>query len=357
MQNKLLMTPGPTNVPDRVLKKMSQAVLHHRTSEFSGVFNEMSERLKYVFQTKNPVLTFTSSGTGGLEAAVVNMFSKGDKVLAVTIGVFGDRFIKIAKLYGLNVDVISVPWGKGVTVEEIKDKLCDEHKALIVTYNETSTAATNPIKEIGEFMKDKKQLLMVDGVSAIGGMEAKMDEWNIDVLVTGSQKALMTPPGLAFVGVSDKAWEAAEKSNLPKFYFDFKSARESLEKSMPQNPYTPSVPLIIAANEALNMIEDEGLYNVYARHDKLAAIVRNEVENMGLKIYTDKQYLSSVVTGIIFEEDNIASKIKKRMEEEFDIIIAGGQQKLKGKMIRIGHMGCVDEEMIERTLNSLRKCL
>ena len=165
MNNKLLMTPGPTNVPDRVLKKMQESMFHHRTKEFSNVFYEMSNKLKHIFQTENPVLTLTCAGTGGLEASIANMFSKGDKVLIVTIGVFGDRFIKIAKIYGLDVDVLSVPWGKGVTVEEIKDRLLDEHKALIVTHNETSTGAVNPIKEIGEFMKDKEQLFIVDGVS------------------------------------------------------------------------------------------------------------------------------------------------------------------------------------------------
>lgn len=357
MINKLLMTPGPTNVPDRVLKKMAETVFHHRTKEFSHILADMTDRLKYVFQTKNPVLTLTCAGTGGLEASIANLFSKGDKVLIVTIGVFGDRFIKIAKTYELDVDVLSIPWGRGVTLEEIKDNLLEEHKALIVTHNETSTAAVNPIKEIGEFMRNKKQLFIVDGVSSIGGIEARMDEWNIDVLVTASQKALMTPPGLSFVGVSDKAWEASERANLPKFYFDFKVARESLEKSMPQNPYTPAVSLIAATNEALKMIEEEGLHNVYARHEGLSKKFRSEVEKMGLNIYTDKDYLSNNVTAISFNEDNIASNIKKRMEDEFGIVIAGGQQNLKGKMIRIGHMGCIDEEMIERTLNALRKCL
>lgn len=357
MIDKLLMTPGPTNVPERVLRKMSESVIHHRTEEYSKIFKEMTKRLEYVFQTKNPVLTFTAAGTGGLEATIANMFSKDDKVLAVSIGVFGDRFIKIAKIYGLDVDVISVPWGKGVTLDEIKEKFSEKYKALIVTHNETSTATVNPIKEIGEFMKDKKQLFIVDGVSSIGGIEVKMDEWNIDVLVTASQKALMTPPGLCFIGVSDKAWEYAQKSNLPKFYFDFKAAREYLKKPMPQNPYTPAVTLIVAANEALKMIEEEGLYNVYERHAKLALMFRNEIKKMGLNIYTDEKYLSNTVTAITFNEDGVASEVKKKMEEEFNIIIAGGQQKLKGKMIRVGHMGCVNKEMIERTLNALKKCL
>lgn len=357
MEGKLLMTPGPTNVPKRVLAKMSEAVLHHRTEEYGKVFGEMSERLKYVFQTKNPVLTFPSAGTGGLESAIVNMFSKGDKILVACVGVFGERFAKIARIYGVDVEVLEVPWGRGVKVDEISKRLKDEHKALIVTHNETSTAVTNHIKEIGEFMKDKDQLYIVDGVSSIGGIEAKMDDWNIDVLITATQKALMSPPGLAFVGVSDKAWAAAEKSTLPKFYWDFKNARESLEKEIAQNPYTPAVSLIVAANESLKMIQEEGLYNVYKRHETLANKFRNEATKMGLKLYSDKDYLSDTVTGIIFEEDGIASKIKNRMEEEFNIVIAGGQGKLKGKMIRLGHMGCVNEEMIDRSVDALRRCL
>lgn len=357
MEEKLLMTPGPTNVPQRVLNKMAEAVIHHRTVEYGKLFGEMNERIKMVFQTKNHVLTFPAAGTGGLESAIVNMFSAGDKVLIASIGVFGDRFIKIAKIYGLEVDEINVPWGRGVTIEEIKENLRDDHKALIVTHNETSTATTNPIKEIGEFMKNKKQLFIVDGVSSIGGLEVKMDDWNIDVLITASQKALMTPPGLAFVGVSDKAWDAARKSTLPKFYWNYLNAREYLDKPVPENPYTPAVSLIAAANEALKMIEEEGLYNVYKRHEILAEKIRQETEKMGLKIYTDKKYKSDVVTGFVFEEEGIASKIKKKMENDFGIVIAGGQGKLKGKMIRIGHMGYVTDEMVDRTLNALRQCL
>lgn len=357
MQQKLLMTPGPTNVPERVLSKMAEAVLHHRTTEYGMLFAEMNERIKRVFQTTNPVLTFPAAGTGGLEASIVNMFSKGDKVLIASIGVFGDRFIKIAKIFGLEVDEIKIPWGEGVTVEDIKDKLTDEHKALIVTHNETSTASTNPIKEIGEFMKGKNQLLIVDGVSSIGGIEAKMDEWNIDILITASQKALMSPPGLAFVGVSEKAFEAAKKSTIPKYYWDFLSAREYLDKPVPENPYTPAVSLINAANEALKMIEEEGLYNVYKRHEVLAKKFRDETAKMGLKVFTNENFISPTVTGFLIEEEGKASKIKKRMEQEFNIVIAGGQGKLKGKMIRVGHMGCVDEEMIDRTLDALRKCL
>ncbi|KEI05901.1 class V aminotransferase [Clostridium botulinum] len=357
MINKLLMTPGPTNVPDRVLRKMGEEILHHRTKEFGALFGEMSERLKYIFQTKNSVLTFPASGTGGLEAAIINMFSKGDKILAVSCGVFGDRFITIAKIFGIEVDIIKVPLGTGVKLEEIKNKLTDEHKGLIVTHNETSTAVTNNIEKIGQFMKGKKQLFIVDGVSSVGGIEVKMDQWNIDVLITASQKALMSPPGLFFAGVSDKAWEANKNSDIPKFYLDFKRAKEFLEKPTPQNPYTPAVSLITATNEALKMMEEEGLYNIFKRHNKLANKFRDEVEKMGLSIYTDKDYLSNTVTAIKFDKDNIALKIKEKLEKEYNIIIAGGQGDLKGKIIRFGHMGCINQEMIYKSLDALKKCL
>lgn len=354
--NKLLMTPGPTNVPDRVIKKISEGMLHHRTEEYSKIFRELNERLKYVFQTKNPVLTFPSSGTGGLEAALVNSFSKGDKILAVSIGDFGDRFMKIAKTYELDVDEIKIPWGSAVTLDKIKEKLTEDHKGLIVTHNETSTAAVNPIKEIGEFLKNKNILFIVDAVSSLGGIDIKMDDWGIDVLVTASQKALMSPPGLAFIGVSEKALERAEKSNLPRFYFDFLNAKKFLDKENPENPYTPAVPLIVGANEALKMIEEEGLENVFLRHKNLANKFREEVKKMGLTLFAEPNAFSNTVTAINIE-DGKASFIKENLEKNYGIIIAGGQGHTKGKLIRVGHMGYVNEEMIDITLNALKNSI
>ncbi|MBU5483585.1 alanine--glyoxylate aminotransferase family protein [Clostridium sp. MSJ-11] len=351
---KLLMTPGPTNVPERVLNKMNEKMIHHRTSEYSNLFREFNERLKFVFQTSNNVLTFPSAGTGALEASIANCFSTGDRILAVSIGDFGDRFIQIAKIYGLTVDEIKVPWGKAVSLEEIKNNLKDYHKGLIITHNETSTGAVNPIKEIGEYLKDKNILYIVDAVSSLGGIDIRMDEWNIDVIVTASQKALMSPPGLSFVGVSKKAFEYCKVSNIPKFYFDFLNANKFLEKADPQNPYTPAVSLISAANEALAMIEEEGLNNVFLRHKILADKFREEIKGMGLNIFTDENALSNTITAISFEN---ANDIKNRLEKEYNIIVAGGQGAAKGKMIRVGHMGCINEEMIYRTMNAIREII
>lgn len=351
---KLLMTPGPTNVPKRVLNKMSENMIHHRTSEYSNLFTELNKRLKFVFQTNSNVLTFPSAGTGALESCIVNCFNFGDKVLAVSIGDFGDRFIQIAKIYGLQVDEIKIPWGKAVSLEEIEDKLKDHHKGVIVTHNETSTGAVNPIKEIGEFLKIKNVIYIVDAVSSLGGIDIKMDEWNIDVLATASQKALMCPPGVSFVGLSPKALDYCKASKLPKFYFDFLIANKYLEKEEPQNPYTPAVSLIAAANEALKMIEEEGLENVFLRHKILAEKFRSEIKNMGLKLFTDEFALSNTITAVSLDN---AGEIKRRLEKEYGIIVAGGQGDTKGKMIRVGHMGCVNEDMINRTLNALKEVI
>lgn len=358
MEGKLLMTPGPTRVPDRVLRKMSEAVLHHRTIEYSKIFGELSERLKYVFQTDNTVLTFPAVGTGGLESAIVNMFSEGDRILVVCTGVFGERFATIARNYRLKVDTIDVKWGKSVTLDQIKERFDDSiYKGLIVTHNETSTAVLNPVQQIGEYMKDKDALLIVDSVSGLGGLDIKMDAWNIDVLITSSQKALMSPPGLAFVGVSDKAWQRTKESKIPKYYWDYNNCRKYLEKANPQNPYTPAVSLISATNEALKMMEEEGLQNVFKRHEILATRLREATKDMGLKIFTDSNCLSNNLTAFSIEEEGRAIAIKNRMEAEYNIIIAGGQAHLNGKMIRVGHMGFVDEEMIDLTINALKKCL
>lgn len=354
--NKLLMTPGPTNVPTRIFEEMNKYMIHHRTKEFGKVFEEFNDRLKFVFQTEHSVLTFPAVGTGGLEASIVNMFSQNDKVLAISIGVFGDRFIEIGKSFGVNIDVIEVPWGKGIEIDEIKNKLTDDYKALIVTHNETSTGATNDIEKIGEFMKGKKQLYIVDAVSSLGGLDIQMDNWNIDVLITASQKALMSPPGLTFIGVSEKAWDFYENSKIPKYYWDFKSVKKYMEKPIPQNPYTPAVSLIIGTNEALKMIQEEGLINVFKRHEDLASRFRKGIGSLGLKVFVDDRYLSNTITSVEFEEDK-TSKLKNIMEEKFNIVIAGGQGTLKNKIIRVGHMGYVNREMIDKTLYSLEKTL
>lgn len=355
MNGKLLMTPGPTNVPERVLKAMASPMIHHRTSDYVKLFAELNERLKFVFQTKNPVLMFPAAGTGGLEASIVNSFSPGDKVLGVSIGEFGDRFIKIAKIYGLQVDEIHVPWGEAVTLDEIKNNLKDEHKGVFITHGETSTGGVNPVKDIGAYLKDKDKLFIVDAVSSLGAIDIKMDEWNIDVLITASQKALMCPPGLFFVGLSDKAMEAARTSTMPRFYFDFLSARKFYDKG--QNPYTPAVSLVAAQNEALKIIEEEGLSNVFKRHDTLAKRLRDNLKNTPLKLFTKEYAIGNNLTVFSCDIEGSASIIKSTLESDYDILIAGGQSHTAGKVIRIGHMGYVNEEMIDRTSSSIIKIL
>ncbi|AHM56292.1 soluble hydrogenase, small subunit [Peptoclostridium acidaminophilum DSM 3953] len=355
MNEKLLMTPGPTNVPKRVLDSMSQSMMHHRTSEFSCMLSQMSERLKYVFQTSSDVLTFPAAGTGGLEAVIVNLFSPGDRVLLVSIGVFGDRFSKIAQVFGLDVDKLEVPWGMGADPQTIKESLKDSHKAVIVTHNETSTAAANDIKKIAEMLSGEDKLLIVDAVSSLGGLELRMDEWGIDAVVTASQKALMSPPGLAFISLSERAWEKSKESRLPKYYWDFEKARADLNKAKAQNPYTPAVSLIAATNEALAIIQEEGIENAWKRHELMANRIRSGIEKIGLGIFTHRDYLSNTVTAVDVGEK--AETVKAMMENEHGIIISGGQGVLKGRIIRIGHMGCIDGEMADRTLKALEDCM
>lgn len=358
-KDKLLMTPGPTMIPHRVRETMARQIIHHRTKEFEHYFVKMNESLKKVFQTQNPVLTLVSSGTGGMEAAVANAFSPGDKVLVVSTGVFGDRFVKITTRFGLDVKVISVPWGRGIDPEEIKKFLDspegDGVKGVFVTHNETSTGVANDIKSIGEVLRGRDCLYIVDAISSMGGMEIRTDEWGIDMVIAGSQKALMLPPGLAFVSVSEKAWNAIEKSKLPKFYFDFLAYRKSLNDNT--TPYTTAVTLVIAASESLDMILEEGLENIFARHKNLAEACRAAVKALGLELFADERYASDLITSIKAPEGIDIDQVRKIMNLQYDIMVTGGQQHLKGKIMRIGHMGYVDGFDLLKTITALELSL
>lgn len=357
-KEKLLMTPGPTMVPSTVLMAEGEPMIHHRTPEYSEIFKKLNENLKTVFQTKNHVITFPASGTGGLEASVVNFFSPGDKVLCVSIGLFGERVATIAQNFGLDVDKLSVTLGEAVDPKILEITLDKEdYKGLFVTHNETSTGATNDIETIGKIAKKRDVLLLVDAVSSLGGIDIQTDAWGLDVVVTASQKALMSPPGLAFISVSEKAWEMAKKSKMPKFYWDILKARESLEKASPQNPYTPAVSLIRACNKALEMIIEEGLQEVFNRHYKLAKATQTAVTALGLEFFTASSARSNVITSITMPEGIDGDKVKKIMSEKYDVIVAGGQGDLKGKLIRIGHMGYVNHGDIIQTIAALEKAM
>ena len=356
-KENLLMTPGPTMVPHRVLAAEARPMIHHRTSEYSEIFAAVNEGLAYVFQTKAPILTYPAAGSGVMEAAIANFFSAGDSVLAVSIGVFGNRFYKIALAFGLDADIYDVEWGSAADPDEIIRRLNEKkYKAVLITHNETSTGANNDIKRVAELMRGRDELLIVDAVSALGALEMRQDEWGIDVVITASQKALMASPGLAFMSVSDRAWKAYETAKLPKFYWDAGKALDSLRKNPPQNPYTPAVSLIRGLKESLDMIKEEGLENIFARHTRLANATRAAVEALGLECFADKAARSDCITSIRIPEGIDGEKVKKSMAN-YGVVAAGGQEDLKGKVVRIGHMGYCSEQDVLIAIAAFERAL
>lgn len=344
---KILMTPGPTNIPDEVFKAMS-VNMHHRTDEFAAVMVNVQSKLRKLFNTKNDVLILLCSGTGGLEASIVNLFSPKDKLLCINCGVFGKRFADIARMYGVDVHEKAIQWGYGAKPQGIEEELkSTNYKAVYATYSETSTGIKNDIKSIGEIVKKYGPLFIVDIVSALGGLEFNADDFNVDIAIAGSQKGLMCPPGLALISMSDRAWDAAEKSTLPKFYFDFKKYRES--KMM---PYTPGVSIILGLNRALDMLFEEGIDNVFDRHKRYSTIVKESTSHLGLVEFPSAEFASEVLTALYVPDGVDAKELIDSMQRS-GIVIAGGQGKLKGRIIRIGHIGYINDSFIMRTVDAL----
>lgn len=356
--NELLMTPGPAPLPPQVIEALGRQVVHHRTKEYGEIFKSLNEGLSYVFRTRYPVLTFTASGTGGMEAAIVNCFSPGDKVLLVSCGVFGDRFADIVSSMGLSMQKMDVPWGKSVDLRELDKKLEKDIKGVIVTHNETSTGVFNDIEAIGKLLEGRDTLFIVDAVSSLGGMEVNPDEWGIDIIVTSSQKALMSPPGLTFVSVSPRALEAARKNNnARRHYWDFVKAVDFIEKEFPQNPFTPAVNLIAASKEALSLIRAEGMDKVLKRHFRMAAMMREGAKAMGLELFADESCASNTVTAIKVPEGAEAKDIIDTLRKRHRIIISGGNKSLKGRIIRIAHMGYISEQDVLKAIAALEDTL
>lgn len=343
MLNKnYLLVPGPTPIPERVQNAMHIQMVNHRGPVFKAAFKEMIERVQRVFNTTTAdILAYPSSGSGVMEAGIVNLFSAGDKVLVLSIGNFGDRLAEIAGNYGLDVEKISAPTGRAVCLETLQARLAADSeqqiKGILVTHNETSTGVTNDIAAIMAVCKDHPAVRMVDAVSALGAIEMRMDDWGVDVVVTGSQKALMLPPGLGFMAFGPRAWKAYEQSNLPKFYWDAGKVKKSLDKW--QNPYTPPLALVFGAVESLKMIEEEGLENIYIRHERLAKMVQQAVKAMNLELLADERYLSTVVTAVKAPQGINAKDIQNKLRADYGITVAGGQRELEGKILRIGHLG------------------
>lgn len=358
MQKKYyLLAPGPTPVPPKVLAAMSEPIIHHRSPAFIKVFSEVRAGLKYLFQTKNEVLVFTSSGTGAMEGAVTNTLCKGDKALVVRGGKFGERWAEICESYGVEVRCIDVPWGDSVEPEAIERELKRdaEIRAVFIQASETSTGVMHPIKEVAEIVKKRDNTLMiVDAITGIGVFDIPVDDWGLDVVVAGSQKALMLPPGLAFAAVSDKAWSFVERSDLPKYYFDFKKELNKIKDN--QSAYTPAVSLIMGLNETLKMIKEEGLKNVFKRHTRLAEATRAAVKALGLELFA-RGTPSNAVTAIKTPDQINGQEVVRVLREKHNMTIAGGQSQVKGKIFRIAHFGYVDAYEIIMVISALEMTL
>lgn len=342
MLKHYLMAPGPVAVAPHILSKMSEPIIHHRSPQFSSFLAKVRDDLKYLFQTKNDVIIFASSGTGGMEAAVVNLLSRGDTAIVVRAGKFGERWTELCEAYGVNVVNIDVPWGEAVDPDRVKEALDakPEAKAVFVQAHETSTGAKQPVRELAMLVKDRPEtVLVVDAITALGVYELKTDEWGIDVVITGSQKALALPPGLAMVSISEKAMGLVKKSSLPKYYFNFLKEKKAISKDT--TAFTPAVSLIIGLGAVLDEIRKEGLDSVFRRHARLAGGVRAGVLAMGLELYSKAP--SEAVTVIKTPEGIDGQAIVKKLREEYGITIAGGQGQAKGHIIRISHMGYLSE--------------
>jgi aspartate aminotransferase-like enzyme len=357
MEKKYLFSPGPTMLPPEVLLKMAEPIMHHREPVFEKIFGEIREELKYLFQTKNEVLTFTSSGTGAMEGAVSNILSRGDKALVVRGGKFGERWGEICKAYGIEFIPLDVEWGRAIDPKQIEKALASDAsiRAVYTQASETSTGAKHPIREIAGIVKKYEEIvLVVDAITGIGVFNLPMDEWGIDVLISGSQKALMLPPGLAFAALSDKAWKFVERSNLPKYYFNFKKELKSAQKN--QNSFTPAISLFVGLRESLRLIRQEGLEAVFQRHEKLAEATRSAVKALGLELYAPDSP-SNALTAVKVPEGIPGGKLKNLFFEKFGITVAGGQDQAKGKIIRIAHLGYYERLDMVMVISALEMLL
>ena len=356
MRKNYLLTPGPTPLPPEVSAVMARPIIHHRTPQFQEILKEASQGLKYVYQTANDVFIISSSGTGAMEAAVMNLLSCGDIALVVHGGKFGERWTEIAKAYGINVEIIDVQWGKAVNPEEIGKRLKANPgiKAVFTTLCETSTGVDNDIEKIAGIVKESPAVLVVDAISGLAAIDLKTDAWGVDVVVSGSQKGLMLPPGLGFISLSPKAWKLVEASKSSRYYFDLRKAKKAIDKN--DTPFTSSITLIIALNEALKMIQQDGLENIFARHRNLADAARAAIKALGLELFSPCA-ASDAVTAVKVPSGIDGEKLVKTMRDDFGVIIAGGQEELKGKIFRIAHMGYIGEFDIITGISCLEKVL
>jgi len=352
-----LRIPGPTPCPPQALQAMGQQMMNHRGEEFAKILESTTDKLKQIFQTKRDVFLLTASGTGGMEAAIVNTLSPGDKVLSVSNGVFGHRFSDIAASYGAEVVHLDFEWGRAIDPDAVAEALTvnGDIKALLVTHNETSTGMTNDLAAISRVAKTFDRLLLVDAISSLGCINLPVDDWHCDVVVTASQKGWMVPPGLAMVSISEKGWQAHAQAKMPRYYWDFSKAKDYFQKG--QTPWTPAVSVCYALNTTLDLMLAEGLDSIFARHAQVGQLTRNGVKALGFSLFPDEKYASNTVTAVSASDKIDIPRLIRVLRDEHEVVLAGGQQRLAGKIFRIGHLGSVHDSDIESVLKAIDKAL
>ena len=352
-----LRTPGPIPVPQEVAQAGAAPMMNHRGPEFAAMLARCEEGLQEVYRTENHVSILTASGTGGMESAVVNHVSPGERVLVVTIGVFGERFVDLIRIYGGDPVHLAFEYGTGADPNVIDEALAanDDIATVFVTHNETSTGATNPLEEIARVVKGRDRLLIVDAISSLSSIPVETDAWGLDVVVSGSQKGWMLPPGLAFVSVSDRAWEVQEQCTTPRAYLDLRRAKNAAARG--QTPWTPAVSIFYQLDRALALLREEGVEQVWERHRATAARVRASVQDLGLELFAEQSVRSDTVTSILPPEGVAADELRKIAREEFDTVFAGGQRDLGGKIFRFGHLGYTTDEDINGALGAIEGAL
>jgi serine---pyruvate transaminase len=353
---KRLFTPGPTPVPESVMLRMAEPLIHHRHPEFRAMFHRVNENLRYVFQTEQPVVTLNCSGTGAMEAVFVNLFSAGETVIAVNGGKFGERWVQMPRVFGIHAVELTVPWGNAIEPTAVAEALRahPETKGVILTHSETSTGAATDLQEIARTIHQHSDALVcVDGITSVGAHEMRLDEWGIDACVTGSQKGLMIPPGLAFVALSKRAQAAIERSTMPRFYFDLRKAVRAVATD--NTPWTPAISLVSGLDTALQMIRSEGIENVWSRHRRLATGLRAGITALGLKLFSDTP--SYAVTPIWLPEGIVWKEFSNALKIDNGITVAGGQGDFTGKIFRIAHLGYFDELDMVTVVAALERAL
>jgi aspartate aminotransferase-like enzyme len=359
-QKRFLMIPGPTPVPESALLQLAKHPLPHRSPEFSEILMRCTEGLKIVAQTKqaDPFI-YAASGTGGMEAILANLLSPGDKVLSVVNGVFGKRWADMATLFGADVERITLPMGQAVQEEQVREALAKdsnkEIKLVLLTFSETSTGVVNPVQAVAKLVREHGALLAVDAITGLAAMPLKMDEWGIDALVSGSQKGFMIPPGLAFVWVGPRAWEAHKQASFPRFYWDWTKAKKALDDKT--TAFTPNVSLICALDETLRLMNQEGIEKTWKRHEKLKQCTRRSVGAMGLQLLATDTEASAAITSIVAPQGIEIKALRKKLKDDWQIVVADGQAELQGKIFRIGHLGFVCDRDVLTALSALSQVL